>query len=402
MAIQSRPAQDAQAWFRFARERERSQLEAWLSVGEWASQISHLVHMLQRERGASNIWLCSGGQLFAREHAFCVTQTDERADAFRAAPPSLASSGSLLAWRMACALWSLEQLPALRLRIRARDIEPVEAMDGFNQTIRHLVALLPEASETVDDASLARALTALYSFMQGKELAGQERATGAIGFTQGAFSEPLRQRLADRIDGQQRCFETFLSLVAADIRDRFYRHGEATRELEQLRRLACTRLPADDDNRARAVRWFALQTSRLDALRDIEEALIAGLLTQARTLLARAESNESPEAVLARRASESFAQDTPVALERHLLPLVRQQAREVESLTRQLASLQASLEERKLIERAKSLLISHQQLSEEQAWHQLRKLAMDQNKRMVEIAEAMLAVAQLWPVTRKE
>lgn len=46
--------------------------------------------------------------------------------------------------------------------------------------------------------------------------------------------------------------------------------------------------------------------------------------------------------------------------------------------------------------------MSHQQLSEEQAWHQLRKLAMDQNKRMVEIAEAMLAVARLWPVTPKE
>ncbi len=74
----------------------------------------------------------------------------------------------------------------------------------------------------------------------------------------------------------------------------------------------------------------------------------------------------------------------------------------MESLTRQLASLQANLEERKLIDRAKSLLMSHQQLSEEQAWHQLRKLAMDQNKRMVEIAEAMLAVARLWPVTPKE
>ncbi|SPW21678.1 Probable transcriptional regulatory protein pdtaR [Cronobacter sakazakii] len=84
------------------------------------------------------------------------------------------------------------------------------------------------------------------------------------------------------------------------------------------------------------------------------------------------------------------------------MPLVRQQAREVESLTRQLASLQANLEERKLIDRAKSLLMSHQQLSEEQAWHQLRKLAMDQNKRMVEIAEAMLAVARLWPVSPKE
>ncbi|MDI7419019.1 nitrate regulatory protein [Cronobacter turicensis] len=401
MAIPATSLQDAQAWFRFARERKRSQLEAWSGVGDWVSQISHLVHMLQRERGASNIWLCSGGQLFARERAFCVTETDQRAAQFRAVPVPLAAAGSLLSWRMACALWQLEQLPALRARILAREVEPGEAMDHFNLTIRHLLDLVPEASESVDEASLARALTALYSFMQGKELAGQERATGAIGFTQGAFSEPLRQRLADRIDGQQRCFETFLSLASANIRDRFYRDGEATRELEQLRRLACTRLPADDDNRARAVRWFALQTTRLDALRDIEEALIAALLAEARTLLAQETSSETPETALARRAPVHDEPQTP-ALERHLLPLVRQQAREVESLTRQLASLQANLEERKLIDRAKSLLMSHQQLSEEQAWHQLRKLAMDQNKRMVEIAEAMLAVAQLWPVTPKE
>ncbi|EGT5183217.1 ANTAR domain-containing protein [Cronobacter sakazakii] len=400
MAIPATSLQNAQAWFRFARERKRSQLEAWSGVGDWVSQISHLVHMLQRERGASNIWLCSGGQLFARERAFCVTETDQRAAQFRAVPVPVATAGSLLSWHMACALWQLEQLPGLRARILAREIEPGEAMESFNQAIRHLLDLVPEASESVDEASLARALTALYSFMQGKELAGQERAIGAIGFTQGAFSEPLRQRLADRIDGQQRCFETFLSLACADIRERFYRHGEATRELEQLRRLACTRLPADDP-RARAVRWFGLQTTRLDALRDIEEALIAALLAEAHRLLAQEAHSETPEAALARRASLRDEPQTP-ALERHLLPLVRQQAREVESLTRQLASLQANLEERKLIDRAKSLLMSHQQLSEEQAWHQLRKLAMDQNKRMVEIAEAMLAVARLWPVTPKE
>ncbi len=40
------------------------------------------------------------------------------------------------------------------------------------------------------------------SFMQGKELVGQERALGALGFTRGEFSDSLRQQLVDRIDGQ--------------------------------------------------------------------------------------------------------------------------------------------------------------------------------------------------------
>jgi hypothetical protein len=55
-------------------------------------------------------------------------------------------------------------------------------------------------------------MVALYSFMQGKELVGQERALGALGFTRGEFSDSLRQQLVDRIDGQQPCFDSFQAL----------------------------------------------------------------------------------------------------------------------------------------------------------------------------------------------
>lgn len=60
-----------------------------------------------------------------------------------------------------------------------------------------------------------------------------------------------------------------------------------------------------------------MQTTRLDALRDIEEALIAALLAEARQLLAEEAHSESPEAALARRASLRDEPQTP-ALERHL------------------------------------------------------------------------------------
>ena len=81
---------------------------------------------------------------------------------------------------------------------------------------------------------------------------------------------------------------------------------------------------------------------------------------------------------------------------------MRQQAREIELLSRQLASLRDSLEERKIIDKAKSLLISHQNMTEEQAWNVLRKMAMDKNQRMVDIARALLTVNTLWQITPKE
>ncbi|SAD78941.1 nitrate regulatory protein [Enterobacter cloacae] len=88
--------------------------------------------------------------------------------------------------------------------------------------------------------------------------------------------------------------------------------------------------------------------------------------------------------------------------EKPLLTLVRQQAREIEQLSRQLASLRDTLEERKTIDKAKSVLMTHQNMSEEQAWTALRKMAMDKNQRMVDIARALLMVKTLWQVTPKE
>ena len=45
---------------------------------------------------------------------------------------------------------------------------------------------------------------------------------------------------------------------------------------------------------------------------------------------------------------------------------------------------------------AKQVLMTHQNMTEEQAWQCLRKMAMDKNQRMVEIARALLTVKNLW------
>ena len=51
-------------WFARARRLQKRQLHQLAQQGALAGQISALVHMLQCERGASNIWLCSGGRLY--------------------------------------------------------------------------------------------------------------------------------------------------------------------------------------------------------------------------------------------------------------------------------------------------------------------------------------------------
>ncbi|HDG1691304.1 TPA: nitrate- and nitrite sensing domain-containing protein [Kluyvera georgiana] len=379
-------------WFRYARQVQKEQLRQLAQQGQLVSQLSHVVHMLQCERGASNIWLCSQGRLYGAERRASAALVDEQIrPLLLSLSPRHLPSASGLCQRIARAVWSLEQLPALRDNVAGQQIAAETATCQFSRTIRHLLNIIPQLNDSIDDPTLAGRLVALYSFMQGKELVGQERALGAQGFAQGSFSQELRQRLVDRIDGQQPCFDSFLSLATSPLKMLFYTECQAGIAIEQLRRIACTRQPGEDGGET-ALRWFQLQTQRLEQMCGLEELLIGELMTVVDGLLDDEGEPDAPDPQHDDPVSDSLL----LHLDRQLLPLVRQQARELEQLSGQLASLKDTLEERQLIDKAKSVLMTHRQMNEEQAWHCLRKMAMEKNQRMVEIARALLAVKALW------
>jgi AmiR/NasT family two-component response regulator len=63
--------------------------------------------------------------------------------------------------------------------------------------------------------------------------------------------------------------------------------------------------------------------------------------------------------------------------------------------------VRASLNERKLVERAKGLLMAHRRLSEAEAHKMLRQTAMNQNRRLIDVAESVLSMAEYLPVDGK-
>jgi response regulator NasT len=69
--------------------------------------------------------------------------------------------------------------------------------------------------------------------------------------------------------------------------------------------------------------------------------------------------------------------------------------RELADTRNELHELSSALQDRKVIDRAKALLMQRQALSEETAYAKLRKTAMDKNLKIVEVAQRMLDVADL-------
>ena len=66
-----------------------------------------------------------------------------------------------------------------------------------------------------------------------------------------------------------------------------------------------------------------------------------------------------------------------------------------QSLKMELAEANLKLSERKLVERAKGLLMQSRGLSEDEAYHALRKLAMTRKQRLGEVAQQVIETAEL-------
>ncbi|MDX5363187.1 MAG: ANTAR domain-containing protein, partial [Pseudazoarcus pumilus] len=88
--------------------------------------------------------------------------------------------------------------------------------------------------------------------------------------------------------------------------------------------------------------------------------------------------------------AEGEAEAGRVGLGRSVFDLLHEQSRRLQEMGDELARARGALSERKLIERAKGLLMEHRGLTEDQAYRMLRQTAMDQGKRLVEVAEAVI------------
>lgn len=69
--------------------------------------------------------------------------------------------------------------------------------------------------------------------------------------------------------------------------------------------------------------------------------------------------------------------------------------RQYRALEEELERTRSRLEERKVIERAKGIVMEQQGLSEAAAYQAMRALAMRKNKRLAEIAESVISAAEL-------
>lgn len=405
-----------------ARRSEISELQQLALNCALVDATGRLIHALQRERGLSNLYLGSGGTGFTTERPLQARETDRCAIQLRAlfdrldTEASLAGHSARLFSRIAWVLQGLDALPRLRECVDTLAWTPARATRAYVSLIAGLLGTVFEAADSAGDPGLSRLLVALFNLMQGKEYAGRERASGVLLFASACERTSEQQRLLHFIDAQERCLRVFAEFAPNKVLPAWHEAQDPSTlaPLERLRRILCTATPGVPLDEQHSAEWFGTATQRMDALRRVEEQLGAELLAGCD---ARIRAAEAELAILEKQTTPpsdvgdllaffednaSASADTPdqpynPSLQRSTLELLREQSSRLQSMSDELSTVRSSLNERKLIERAKGLLMARRNMGEEEAHKTLRQMAMNQKRRLVDVADALLTSADLLP-----
>ncbi|WP_022962230.1 nitrate regulatory protein [Halopseudomonas pelagia] len=408
-----------------ARRSEMQGLRSLELTCELVGCIGRLIHALQRERGFSNIYLGSHEERYRAgldeltADSQCMQQRVVDCFARIDRESGCGADKARLFNHIAYVLHYFESFAELRRRIRCQQILPMDATRAFSRPISGLLNVVFEAADTAVDPQITRHLVALFNFMQGKELAGQERAAGVAGFTLGYFDSAAQAYLGFLEDAQKRCFEIFNDYAEPGLRKLWSRlcADQLVVELAKLRQIALRSSQEAPIASPLAEIWFELASRRIDVMKQLEDQMTEHLHSQCqrkiiqaqadldnhRALLKRLTQLDDDAALPAARVFNLQASDLDTAavdslggqLNRSVMDVLHAQSQRLQALGVELEEARRSLNERKLIDRAKGLLMKQHGLTEDAAYRMLQNAAMERSQRLADVAQHLLNYAEL-------
>lgn len=405
-----------------AKIRHIEELERLDTCIAFVEKIGHMIHQLQAERGASCLYLASAGKHFLVERADIIAENIALEEHFRASLQHHLQSHTLTdAKQLTLISWillGLDQLKSFRHQITLQKISFVDCIEMFSRLVGSLIALIFEITDSSVNSKISTCLLTLYNLVQGKEFAGQERAVGAYLFGSGTLQLQHQQRLLELQVQQDRHFELFCQFGGDTLRDAW--ESLQTSSLHQQHQKYRHQLTSAKDQQwldpEAADIWFDLCSRRLTDIWQIQCTLIETMHHMLETLAQKArqdlEQTQQYLQAISEKATACTALDStffnlaiPVEsafnFQAHdttqsypmasMITLLQQQSRQIAEMESELSDTKKALAERKQIERAKGLLMSTLGISEMEAYKTLRSTAMEQNRKVIDIAENILA-----------
>ncbi|EKG41406.1 methyl-accepting chemotaxis protein [Pseudomonas syringae pv. avellanae str. ISPaVe013] len=245
-----------------------------------AQKVSDVVTTLQRERGASGVFLGSGGKSMQDKLKTFRQETDKAISEMRAQSTD-GIPGPDKVNR------AFEELIALRLKVDSLGINNTESGTRFTDIIKTLIGFSYSMESSIEDPEILRGLSSLNQFVDMKERAGRERVLLVQAFNQNRFDAPLLSRFSRNLGEFSGYLEAFQrwspEVFKTKLNDVMQQPGSL--EVARLQRLGFD-TPMGDPLNVKPEDWFNLSTARIDMMANVEAELgqnVVGLATDARS-----------------------------------------------------------------------------------------------------------------------
>jgi len=259
-------------------------MQATVAASSTVERLSQLITTLQRERGASGVFIGSQGKSMGDRLGPLRGDSDSAIAALRELPATGSDHNTFLE--------ALSRLKETRGQIDSLTIDSNESGASYTGMIQQLIGYTQLLERRVSDTAVVHALGALNQFIELKERAGRERALLGIVFSQDRFNETLFSRFSRNLGELSAYTDGYRRKATATGLSQFEERQRTTAALEvaRIQKLAFE-TPLGQPLGVQPETWFETSTQRIDQLSEVERALAANvgqLAEQARHTAARA------------------------------------------------------------------------------------------------------------------
>ncbi len=254
-----------------------------------APELSLLVHELQKERGASAVYISSKGAKFSDTLKEQKVFTDEKHQTLKKELESfdIASYDHEIQEMVKQANAALENLQTTREGVHQFKLSVAQMAGYYTPTIHRLLDIVEHMAVLSSNVEITDIIAGYTSLLEAKESAGVERAMGAAGYSSGEFKPKILNKFIGLIAKQEAYLSRF-KIFALPGQKKYYAEtltGPVVDEVERLRNIAITSRETGSTEGIEAGHWFKSITAKIELLKKVEDKISLDLIHHSKELL---------------------------------------------------------------------------------------------------------------------
>ena len=247
-----------------------------------SSQISLVIHELQKERGSSSGYLGSKSEDFKKILLNQRQLSDKEINKLNqdlaefeldAYPVELRDS-------IKDTVNALNNIQSIRRGVDNFSVKVGDVLGYYTNTISKLINNIVVISNISNNYEIIRSLTAFVSFINAKENAGQERAVLSNTFSADKFGDGIYNKFIALVVAQNLYIEEFKKYVATEELVNYNNITSGNKDFQEVERMRAVAMENAFTGgfKTSGTYWFATITKKIDILKQIEDRLAARLI----------------------------------------------------------------------------------------------------------------------------